>query len=165
MDFSSASQLFHPRYHNMKRLLETFPQRTFVLLGDTSSGSTAAAYTRIAREHPDQVRCILMRDTAKTERGDWHVADTRDFADLRSDQYFFYTGARDLRELEFRENMTGCWEGGRRQSQSLQVVRRGWFRTRVLELSTAVWWRVQCDFLRPRVNAKCHFDWHQGELW
>ena len=36
-NFTKAKQLSNSRYKNIKRLLETFPQRKFILVADTTS--------------------------------------------------------------------------------------------------------------------------------
>lgn len=37
MAFSKSSEYLHPRYTVTKQLIETFPERKFILVGDTGS--------------------------------------------------------------------------------------------------------------------------------
>ena len=71
MEIDTASHLFSPRYNNLKKLLESFPKRRFVLVGDTATGSVLSAYGALVKEFPKQVHCILLRDVSATEPANW----------------------------------------------------------------------------------------------
>lgn len=73
--WSFRDLLRSPRYRNLKQTMQMLPNRTFVLIGDTATGSTLSAYSRLAHEHPDQVQCILIRDVGRTEPANWIVPD------------------------------------------------------------------------------------------
>lgn len=111
----------NPRYHNLKRLLEQFPLRKFVLIGDTSTSSTCDAYPRLALEYPDQVACVLMRDTRATEPADWMSSDTFRFRSLPPEKYFFFKTPDDLKQITIDHlrnvvagNHHGCYPPGAR---------------------------------------------------
>ncbi|KAK5126440.1 hypothetical protein LTR85_010676 [Meristemomyces frigidus] len=71
IDFGSWTKVVSPRYWNVRRLIESFPERRYVLIGDTATTSTLTAYGRLEKEYPDQVQCIIMRNVDATEPGNW----------------------------------------------------------------------------------------------
>lgn len=97
MIFDSTEEVLRPRYHALKRLLETFPYRKFVLIGDTSSPTVMSAYPKLFHEHREQVQCILIRDTQATEPADWHTPSTSAFLSVPKDRYYFFRTPNDLR--------------------------------------------------------------------
>jgi hypothetical protein len=112
--FTSWSQTSTPRYHNIRRQLLTFPSRSFVLLGDTSTASTLSAYVRLAKEFPEQVQCIIIRDVAATEPADWIVATLKPLRKLQGRFLIFanpgeLTNMTDvLTRLSSGEGNVGC---------------------------------------------------------
>ncbi|GAB7356995.1 hypothetical protein MBLNU459_g7827t1 [Dothideomycetes sp. NU459] len=90
LNMSTKADLLHPRLVNIQRLMSSFPQRKFVLVGDTSSPGLVKGYASLAKHWPDRVKCILMRDTAATEPADWLVPATRHFKSLPPNKYLFF---------------------------------------------------------------------------
>nr|POE96908.1 hypothetical protein CFP56_63733 [Quercus suber] len=119
-----------PRYSNLKQTLTMFPNRSFILIGDTSTGSTLSAYARLEKEHPQQVQCILIRDISRTEPANWIVADLAQMP--RSKTVLFSTpddlkGARNHIRALAEGTATGC--GPFRTSDTFPAHSMGFFRS------------------------------------
>jgi len=149
------------RYWNLKRLLQQFPQRQFLFIGDTSTSSTCSAYPRLAKEHPDRVACILIRNTRATEEADWQSSDTHHFLSLPRHKYFFYDKPEDLLNISVDHlrnvavgKATGCfppdmpippqsYKPSKIRGKSAWCVFRG------------LWWRLNCWVSK---HKHCPFD-------
>ena len=55
VNLSEPSQILDARLDSLKRLYQSFPQRKFVLVGDTSSSTLLSAYPNITQTFPNQV--------------------------------------------------------------------------------------------------------------
>ncbi|KAK4542426.1 hypothetical protein LTR36_006883 [Oleoguttula mirabilis] len=111
IDFSSLSKAMSPRYWNVRRLIETFPERRFVLIGDTATSSTLSAYGRLAKEFPTQVQCIIMRNVDATEPANWILPNLKS---LPADKLLLFNRTSELRGFTrvlpdiAAGKMTGC---------------------------------------------------------
>ncbi|BFZ61959.1 hypothetical protein YB2330_003037 [Saitoella coloradoensis] len=99
INLTEPSAIFNARQTSLVRLFETFPDRKFVLIGDTSSSTLLSAYPSIAQQFPDQIGCIFIRNTSATDGADELPFDTSGFANLSNSTYFFYTVPEDLYNL------------------------------------------------------------------
>lgn len=54
----------------------------------------------MATEHPNQVQCILLRNTSATDPGDRFPYDTSGFKNLNQATYMFFENADDLTGLD-----------------------------------------------------------------
>nr|POE48714.1 hypothetical protein CFP56_38810 [Quercus suber] len=86
-----------PRYTNLKQTLTMFPNRSFILIGDTATGSTLSAYARLEKEHPHQVQCILIRDVDRTEPANWIMPD---LAQMPRNKTVLFATPDDLRAAQ-----------------------------------------------------------------
>jgi len=100
INISDPSQILEARQNSLVKLFQTFPQRKFVLVGDTSSSTLLSAYPQIATQFPNQTACIFIRNTSATDSEDKIPYNTKNFQNLSSNQYFFYTTADDLMNLD-----------------------------------------------------------------
>ena len=83
----------------LRRALETFPNRKFVLIGDTSNADIMRDYPALAKEYGN-VQCILLRNTSATDSGDKFPYDTSGFEGLDNSTYFFFDVPDDLMGLD-----------------------------------------------------------------
>ena len=95
MAFDRPAEFFNSRYLHVKRLIETFPNRKLVLVGDTATGSTLSSYVKLAQEHPQQVQCIIMRDVSAIEPANWIVPNLEDLRRLTG-RYIIFRTPKDL---------------------------------------------------------------------
>jgi hypothetical protein len=63
-------------------VFETFPQRKFILIADTSNSDVMRDYPEMATDFPGQVQCIFLRNTSATDSGDKFPYDTSGFKKL-----------------------------------------------------------------------------------
>ncbi|KAI0734103.1 hypothetical protein BC629DRAFT_1571182 [Irpex lacteus] len=100
INVSEPSRILDARQDSLLKLFQTFPQRKFVLVGDTSSSTLLSAYPQIAQQFPSQIACIFIRNTSSTDSDDKLPYDTSDFEKLDNGTYFFYRVAEDLANLD-----------------------------------------------------------------
>lgn len=122
LNFSNIQSVTSPREFFLRRIFETFPNRRFVLVGDTTNGDIVKDYPLMAQEFPNQVACILVRDVSATERGNIIPYNTEHFRPLRPEQYMFFRTPDDIARLNFEngdcrnesvpQDVTFGWQGG-----------------------------------------------------
>jgi phosphatidate phosphatase APP1 len=95
MIYDSIHETMSPRYNNLHRLMESFPRRKFVFVGDTTPGSTLKTYIGLAKEYPDQVQCIIVRDVSATEPANWITPNLKDLRKLKG-KYIIFDTPQDL---------------------------------------------------------------------
>ena len=100
LNFSDVAATLSIRRHLLDRIFQTFPQRKFILVGDTSNSDVLKAYPQLARDYADQVQCIWLRNTSSTDASMWFPYDTSGFRDLPQSQYMFFNVPDDLRGLD-----------------------------------------------------------------
>ncbi|KAL1688363.1 hypothetical protein GGG16DRAFT_94790 [Schizophyllum commune] len=98
-NFTTLEQTFRVRAVALRRALETFPNRKFVLIGDTSNADIMRDYPALAKEYGN-VQCILLRNTSATDSGDKFPYDTSGFEGLDNSTYFFFDVPDDLMGLD-----------------------------------------------------------------
>lgn len=180
LNLSTNGDIFHPRTDNIQRLMDSFPKRKFILVGDTSSPGAMKAYAKLAKQSPDQIQCILIRDTAATEPADWIVPATRHFKKLPKDKYLFFRTPSGsvhptladlstdyLRNLTLASDATtGCFSYDAPIHSSLAI--NGKIGTRFMGFLRMMAWDTVCEFIprHRRPNFKCRFDRRPGtEYW
>lgn len=78
------------RRYLLERVLQTFPNRKFVIVGDTSNFDIMKHYPALAAKYPNQVRCLLVRNVSATET-DYRVPyNTKWFKSVDRDRYMFF---------------------------------------------------------------------------
>ncbi|KAM5530286.1 hypothetical protein V8D89_013382 [Ganoderma adspersum] len=99
INLTDPSQILEARQNSLLKLFQTFPQRKFVLVGDTSSSTLLSAYPQIAQQFPNNIACIFIRNTSSTDSDDKIPSDTGSFKNIKNGTYFFYRTAEDLVDL------------------------------------------------------------------
>ncbi|TCD60431.1 hypothetical protein EIP91_010073 [Steccherinum ochraceum] len=100
INISDPSAILEARQDSLTRLYQTFPQRKFVLVGDTSSSTLLSAYPQITMQFPNQTACIFIRNTSATDSDDKIPYSTKEFQNISSSQYFFYRTPDDLMNID-----------------------------------------------------------------
>ncbi|KAH6656699.1 hypothetical protein BKA67DRAFT_552744 [Truncatella angustata] len=100
LNFSDVSATLQIRRFLLDKIFQTFPQRKFVLMGDTTNSDVMKAYPALAKDYPGQVQCIFLRNTSATDSGDLFPYDTSGFEGLNQTQYMFFLNANDLTNLD-----------------------------------------------------------------
>lgn len=90
----------------LDKVFQTFPQRKFILVADTSNSDVMSDYPQMATDYPGQVQCIFLKNSSSAEGVDTSDSDdpfpysTKGFAGLDNSTYFFFNNADDLRGLD-----------------------------------------------------------------
>ncbi|KAI0807972.1 hypothetical protein C8Q74DRAFT_104649 [Fomes fomentarius] len=100
INLTDPAQILEARSNSLLKLFQTFPQRKFVLVGDTSSSTLLTAYPKIAEQFPNNIACIFIRNTSATDPDDKIPYDTSEFENIKNGTYFFYRTAEDLFDLD-----------------------------------------------------------------
>ncbi|KAM0704106.1 hypothetical protein Q7P35_008338 [Cladosporium inversicolor] len=111
LNFSDVSATLAIRKFLLQRVFETFPERKFVLVADTSNPDVMKDYPQMVKDFPGQVQCILLRNTTSTDSSDKFPYNTAGFEGLDQNQYMFFKHADDLMGLDI--------EGGHCYNQSI----------------------------------------------
>lgn len=93
----------------MDRVFQTFPNRKFILMGDTSNSDVMKDYPQLTKDYPGQVLCIFLRNTSSTDSADRFPYDTSGFKDLPQNQYMFFNIPDDLTHLDVQNGQ--CYNG------------------------------------------------------
>lgn len=97
LNFSDVSATLQIRRFLLDKIFQTFPDRKFVLMGDTTNSDVMKAYPALAHDYPGQVQCIFLRNTSATDSTDLFPYDTSGFEGLNQTQYM--VSASDFLEL------------------------------------------------------------------
>ncbi|KAJ7180607.1 hypothetical protein C8R46DRAFT_1210941 [Mycena filopes] len=100
LNFSDVSATLSIRKFLLDRIFQTYPQRKFVLIADTSNSDVMKDYPGLATDYPGQVQCILLRNTSATDSGDKFPYDTSGFKGMNQSMYMFFTVPDDLKGLD-----------------------------------------------------------------
>lgn len=90
LNFSDVAATLSIRKFLLERIFQTYPQRKFILVADTSNSDVMRDYPAMATEFPGQVQCIFLRNTSSTDSGDKFPYDTSGFKNLSQDTYMFF---------------------------------------------------------------------------
>jgi len=120
-NFTTVDQTLSIRKVTLFRVLETFPNRTFVLIADTSNSDVMKDYPLAKATFGNQVSCILLRNTSATDSKDNFPYDTSGFQGLSNDSYMFFRTPDDLMNIDianggcrnktFAQNVTFGYQG------------------------------------------------------
>ena len=99
MNFSDVSATLSIRKFLLVKIFETFPNRKFILVADTSNSDVMRDYPEMAKEF-GQVQCIFLRNTSATDSGDKFPYNTEGFKDLNQSSYMFFKVPDDLMGLD-----------------------------------------------------------------
>ncbi|KAG5977281.1 hypothetical protein E4U55_006914 [Claviceps digitariae] len=100
LNFSDTSATLHIRRFLLDKIFQTFPQRRFILVADTSNSDVMAAYPAMYNDYPGQVACILLRNTSATDAGDKFPYNTSGFRGIPRERYMFFQVPDDLTHLD-----------------------------------------------------------------
>jgi hypothetical protein len=100
LNFSDVSATLAIRKFLLQKIFQTYPQRKFILVADTSNSDVMKAYPAMATEFPGQVQCIFLRNTSGTDSGDKFPYDTSGFQGLNQSMYMFFLVPDDLKGLD-----------------------------------------------------------------
>ncbi|KAI5926044.1 hypothetical protein F4810DRAFT_657257 [Camillea tinctor] len=136
LNFSDVSATLSIRKFLLDKIFQTFPQRRFVLMGDTTNSDVMKDYPQLVRDFPDQVQCIFLRNTSATDDGDLFPYDTSGFEGLDQRQYMFFVHADDLRGVDIvggnchnaavQQNVTFGWQGQGFGNAAPALAIKGW---------------------------------------
>jgi len=100
LNFSDVSATLSIRMFLLQKIFQTFPQRKFVLIADTSNSDVMSDYPQLAHDYPNQVQCIFLRNTSATDPGDKFPYNTSKFQGLNNRSYMFFLNPNDLTNLD-----------------------------------------------------------------
>ncbi|KAI0852112.1 hypothetical protein F5Y00DRAFT_228680 [Daldinia vernicosa] len=100
LNFSDVSATLSIRKALLDKIFQTFPQRKFVLMADTSNSDVMKDYPQLVHNYPGQVQCIFLRNTTATDSSDLFPYDTSGFEGIDQRQYMFFVTPDDLRNVD-----------------------------------------------------------------
>jgi Uncharacterized conserved protein (DUF2183) len=105
----------------LDKVFQTFPERKFILIADTSNSDVMKDYPQLTRDYPGQVACIWLRNTSSTDPSDKFPYDTSGFQGIPQSQYMFFNVPDDLKGLDVangqcynasvKQNVTFSYQG------------------------------------------------------
>ncbi|KAI1084654.1 hypothetical protein F5B20DRAFT_522641 [Whalleya microplaca] len=123
LNFSDVSATLSIRGFLLTKLFDTFPRRKFVLVGDTTNSDVMRDYPQLARDRPDQVQCVLLRNTTATDSEDLFPYDTGGFEGVEQRKYMFFVTPDDLRGVDIVGG--NCWNSAVVQNVTFGYQGRG----------------------------------------
>lgn len=100
LNFSDVSATLSIRKFLLEKIFQTYPERKFVLIADTSNADVMRDYPAMVTEFPGQVQCIFLRNTTATDPGDKFPYDTSGFQGINQNMYMFFLVPDDLTGLD-----------------------------------------------------------------
>ncbi|RDW72189.1 hypothetical protein BP5796_08223 [Coleophoma crateriformis] len=100
LNFSDVSATLSIRKFLLTKIFQTYPQRKFILIADTSNSDVMTDYPEMVTDFPGQVQCIWLRNTSATDSGDKFPYNTKGFKGLNQSQYMFFLVPDDLKNLD-----------------------------------------------------------------
>jgi hypothetical protein len=100
LNFSDVAATLSIRKFLLEKIFQTYPERKFILIADTSNSDVMKDYPAMVTEFPGQVQCIFLRNTTATDSGDQFPYDTSGFQGLNQDMYMFFLVPDDLTNLD-----------------------------------------------------------------
>ncbi|KAL9068647.1 MAG: hypothetical protein Q9157_006444 [Trypethelium eluteriae] len=100
LNFTNSDETISPRKYLLDKIFQTFPNRKFNLVADTSNPDVMKDYPQMVTDYPGQVNCIWLRNTSETDSGDLFPYDTSGFKNLNNNSYMFFINANDLMNLD-----------------------------------------------------------------
>ncbi|KAL9002707.1 MAG: hypothetical protein Q9188_004374 [Gyalolechia gomerana] len=121
LNFSDVEATLSIRKYLLDKIFETYPERKFILVADTSNSDVMKDYPQMVTDFPGQVQCIFLRNTSATDDGDRFPYDTSGFKDLDKNTYMFFKVPDDLTNLDIQngqclnasiqQNLTFSYQG------------------------------------------------------
>lgn len=107
LNFSDVSATLSIRRFLLDKVFQTFPERKFILMGDTTNSDVMKAYPQLYKDYPGQVSCIFLRNTTSTDSGNRFPYNTENFKDIPQENYMFFNVPDDLTNLDVANGQ--CW--------------------------------------------------------
>ncbi|KAL8772142.1 MAG: hypothetical protein Q9209_002577 [Squamulea sp. 1 TL-2023] len=107
LNFSDVSATLSIRKFLLDKIFQTYPERKFILMADTSNSDVMKGYPQMAKDFPGQVQCIFLRNTSATDPGDRFPYDTSGFKELDRSTYMFFNVPDDLKGLDIQNGQCG----------------------------------------------------------
>lgn len=175
VNFTSTGEMINARFWNVKRLMESYPERRFIAIGDTTNAM--GEFPKDMAKFSPQIQCLLVRDVSATEKSNWVIADTSMYIGLLANEYLFFRVPGDLYRLSAKHIASlvpghnpgsethGCFDGKHKLRQSMSPSTST--HAKAKSLLKAFWWNIKCSFLwfTHRPNPKCPWDRLAGEKY
>ncbi|KAI9654634.1 MAG: hypothetical protein M1821_005841 [Bathelium mastoideum] len=100
LNFTNSDETLSPRKYLLDKIFQTFPNRKFNLIADTSNSDVMKDYPQMVFDYPGQVNCIWLRNTSETDSGDLFPYNTSGFRNVNNNSYMFFINANDLTNLD-----------------------------------------------------------------
>ncbi|KAF5019207.1 hypothetical protein F66182_8796 [Fusarium sp. NRRL 66182] len=100
LNFSDIPATLSIRRFLLDKILQTFPDRKFILVADTSNSDVMEVYPALYKAYPGQVQCIWLRNTSATDGANKFPYDTSGFKNISENSYMFFTVPDDLTRLD-----------------------------------------------------------------
>ena len=100
LNFTNSDETLSPRKYLLNQIFQTFPNRKFNLIADTSNSDVMKDYPQMVFDFPGQVNCIWLRNTSNTDPGDLFPYDTSGFKNVNNASYMFFINPNDLMNLD-----------------------------------------------------------------
>jgi hypothetical protein len=113
LNFSDVTDTLAVRKFLLDKIFQTFPQRKFILVADTSNSDVMKDYPQMAIQYPGQVQCIFLRNTSATD-SDYFPYDTSGFKNLSQNMYMFFITPDDLKGLDIANG--NCYNSSVKQN-------------------------------------------------
>ncbi|KAF4455840.1 Actin patch protein 1 [Fusarium austroafricanum] len=114
LNFSDVSATLSIRRFLLDKIFQTFPERKFILVADTSNSDVMKDYPAMYKDYPGQVQCILLRNTSSTDSGDRFPYNTKGFKDIPQKNYMFFHVPDDIAKIDIANG--GCYNSSIKQN-------------------------------------------------
>ncbi|KAF5687506.1 actin patch 1 [Fusarium circinatum] len=114
LNFSDVSATLSIRRFLLDKVFQTFPDRKFILVADTSNSDVMKDYPAMYKDYPGQVQCILLRNTSSTDSGDKFPYNTKGFKDIPQKNYMFFHVPDDIAKIDIANG--GCYNSSIKQN-------------------------------------------------
>ncbi|EER24032.1 hypothetical protein CPC735_054020 [Coccidioides posadasii C735 delta SOWgp] len=105
----------------LEKVLQTYPERKFILIGDNSNHDIMKNYPLLSLKYPGQIQCIFIRNVSATDRTFRWPYTTKFFQPLNRDSYMIFRYPDDLANLDIEsghcnnesvpQHLTYGWQG------------------------------------------------------
>ncbi|KAI5458558.1 hypothetical protein BGZ63DRAFT_48814 [Mariannaea sp. PMI_226] len=114
LNFSDVSATLSIRRFLLDKVFQTFPDRRFILVADTSNSDVMKDYPALYKDYPGQVQCIFLRNTSSTDEGDKFPYNTKGFKGIPQSRYMFFNVPDDLTNLDIAN--ANCYNSSVKQN-------------------------------------------------
>jgi phosphatidate phosphatase APP1 len=102
LNIADPDAILNARADQLTRIGQTYPSRRFIMLGDTSSNTLIKAYPQFARDHPEQLACIFIRNITYTypDYSNPLIDLEKEFQGVPRQQWFVFNTPDDLYNID-----------------------------------------------------------------